>query len=515
MFFFKYLPLLTFLVICQFACQIKSPTYDIGTASKEDLEAFNGQLDFSLKESVNNPKLQIEFSFNAPKRNTVYLHLPSSFLKESNLYKRIINLKLLSQGSMEETTTPNIWMVKKANNDQVKIAYDIEKGEKPKGQESFFAPIIRNDFWQMVGAMGLVLPTYLFSNDINNDSEFELTINAHLPVGFSFFHSFGAQENKQKIKVSLHDLRDSLFLAGKNINRQKILIRDKPVYITFNGEWELFNRDDLAKDIAKLINIQRKVFNDDDFPYYLVNILELKDNCQDGTNFAGTAHKNAFRAYYPKKCPLSPAIKQLISHELVHTWIGKKIRVGKKRAGVDGKWFTEGFADYYGRILALKAGVISPQEYFISLGNMITHYYNSKENRETFSGYQSRAYTPSETFEKSTNNDLEQLPYEQGEILAHNINYSIKQKNKKYSLSNAILDMLSTIEKEKGFKIFSMQEIDYTIAKYNNFGITPFFKYILHGDIMFAPDQLQSCALLYKSAFPTLRDEAQCISLLY
>ncbi|CAN5407263.1 M61 family metallopeptidase [soil metagenome] len=67
-------------------------------------------------------------------------------------------------------------------------------------------------------------------------------------------------------------------------------------------------------------------------------------------------------------------------HELVHTWIVKRLRPKKMASPdldngtfVDGLWLAEGFTRYYEFLLAARAGQMSSDRFFSNVGNYFSH----------------------------------------------------------------------------------------------------------------------------------------------
>jgi predicted metalloprotease with PDZ domain len=69
---------------------------------------------------------------------------------------------------------------------------------------------------------------------------------------------------------------------------------------------------------------------------------------------------------------------QLVSHEFFHVWNVKRLRpieLGpfdyESENYTRGLWFAEGFTEYYGALMAVRAGVTTREEYFTALSNEI------------------------------------------------------------------------------------------------------------------------------------------------
>ncbi len=123
---------------------------------------------------------------------------------------------------------------------------------------------------------------------------------------------------------------DAVYTAGPHIRTKEIEVRGN-LYIALEGQWSKISDSEFINVISRLLTTQRQTWRDDDFPYFFVSFLSLAPDATliDLLDFAGSAHKNSFRAYFPSDCQLTPN-EQLISHELMHQWIGKQVKMGQK-----------------------------------------------------------------------------------------------------------------------------------------------------------------------------------------
>jgi predicted metalloprotease with PDZ domain len=238
-----------------------------------------------------------------------------------------------------------------------------------------------------------------------------------------------------------------------------------------------------------LLSTQRETFGDDNYPYFLVNFLSEDSDCSDNVKFAGTAHPNSFRAVFPggPKCIFKPEMRQLISHGLMHMWIGKIIRIkSEERGHIDGKWFTEGFTEFFSRLLAYHADVLTKAEFFSSLNRQLEKYFTSSERFVTLGSLVERMYRRG-----FSTRELEDIPYQQGEIMAWRLNSSIKLAttfNK--SLTNVIKDMLVDAQNAGGEKKLTMREIATYFDRYAPAVFAEEYAKIVNGKLLIPPDLL-------------------------
>ncbi len=475
----------------------------------KELAQFDFKIEVELVSLAGEPQLKIKESFIMP-RSEIMFKLPSIFLRTDRLYDRMSNVKVSGSAVLSyHRRDPSIILIEQEPGKRVELSYyysPYDERNYPGKQESFSAPIIRYDYVQFVGLMALAYPLPLMES-----KSFSLDFQWKMPSGFQMFNSFGAT-SQQKIITDFDKLRDSLFVAGSKMRSYELQVLGRPVYVSIESNFLRINDESFIEVIKKLLVTQRKTWQDDDFPYFFINILSNQQPCSGNIKFAGTAHTNSFRAFFPSDCPFLPEMKQLISHELTHMWIGKKIKVGKERGHIDGKWFTEGWTDYFGRLLAYNAQVLTETEYFDSLNRQLEKYSVSSAKYKPL-------YELVDTMYKReySSRDLEDVPYQQGEIMAINLNQIIKKSsNFRYSLKDVVRKMLKEAKLAGGVKNFSPSEIAQIVDEYDQGASNTFnaeYSKIEEGQNLY-PLNLDDCQILQKrsSRFPNSSGKEQVIS---
>lgn len=471
-----------------------SDIYGVAPLTRQELASMDLKVSVALvKNQAGSPRLLIRESFNMPRSGALALKLPDTFLRKDKLYNRIEDLSVTHGAILRpHETEPSVKFLEFPKGKRLEIKYLFRPNDpsEPQGSESFSAPIIRDDYFQFVGLMAFIYPMALLGS-----KPFQLTLEWSVPQDFSVFNSFGGNQARQIIVTDFDKLRDAFFVAGRNMRLREARVRNQPVYITFNGHWDYISDDEFINVVTSLLAEQRKTFADDNFPYFLINLLSVPQACSGEVKFAGTAHPNSFRAFFPSGCRFLPEMKQLISHELMHMWIGKIIKVGHERGHIDGKWFTEGWTDFFGRILAYRAGTISEAEYFQSLNRQLEKYFISSERLVTLHGLVSRMYRNG-----YSSRALEDLPYQQGEIMAWRINQRIKDRwGNRFSLEDVIRDMLKIARAHGGSKNFNFTEIRDVVNRYVPGALDEELAKIYNGRLLLPPE-LRNCRKRVRSS---------------
>lgn len=307
-------------------------------------------------------------------------------------------------------------------------------------------PIFESDFIHF--NTGAVLITY--ESDIEKLRK--IKINYDLPKEFSIVSSQNLGNNNE-FEQSISEFRNSAIVASTN-KIKKIKIKGNPVYIVSKGKWAFFDKEP-AYYLEKIIKMQRKFWNDFNFPHYVVVLIQSKAS-DDEKYVVGTHQANILTMKIPDgdKTKL-PVVFRTLSHELFHAWLGMKVKIPLPQG--DLQWFFEGVNDYYSLQLLLDNNLLSKQEYF--------RFYNELL----------QAYSLSPCIEAS-NQEVEKYyllrgPYAQiaemrGHILFKELSHSLEiKKMPSRKLDLALREIYKTFNKDKNHQI-NKTELDNIFAKY-------------------------------------------------
>jgi predicted metalloprotease with PDZ domain len=138
-------------------------------------------------------------------------------------------------------------------------------------------------------------------------------------------------------------------------------------------------------------------------------------------------------------------------------------------------WFSEGFTEYYTRLLLLRSGLMTFEEYIDNYNKVIVDYYCSpyrtEKNKRILKDYWRMGA-------------IRKLPYQRGDILAHNWNVLIRAATGgRFSLDNMMLDLLEAAQ-SRGV-IVSANNINKLIRRYLPQGVRDQIKeYIDNGNLI-------------------------------
>ncbi|WCR57000.1 M61 family peptidase [Rickettsia asembonensis] len=233
-----------------------------------------------------------------------------------------------------------------------------------------------------------------------------------------------------KFKVTPIELYSAIYAAG-DLRVYKIVDQKNPVYLSLHGQFDLKD-EEIASYINKIIKGQRAFFHDNDFPYYLISLIEGNQP----RHMDRTGLTNSFTAFIPQGLDKQDYI-MLLAHEHLHNWTGKKIR---NNLGGLNYWWSEWFTDYYSRVLALRAEVITLEEFVEAFNQFFQYYYLSPVINE-----------PNNLIKTDYWKDyaVQRLPYYRGFVFALYLDNLIKENNRSKSLDNVMLDLFKNSKEQE------------------------------------------------------------------
>jgi predicted metalloprotease with PDZ domain len=439
----------------------------------------NIELSYVFKPILNTPKprLQIDLYFKGNSSGKEGIQVPSNWVGKTQLYKNILDLTAESaQTTLQDTMEHELKEVHFTPGSRVHLRYFIEQPQKDLiKNRNYFLPIVQKNLIHFIGNALLVTPKW------PTNKRLKVSFNwIDLPKNWQVANSFGAKNTTQIIKADLIHLKGGLFLAGE-LRIYPTTVKNKPVYVAMSGKYR-FTDEIFVDTVQKVFTYQRGFWKDHHFPYYLVSLIPVSKEC---CFYAGLSLENAFATFLASDKAINFNLVHVLSHEIFHTWNGGIISPQHPYASV--AWFTEGFTNYYARLLNLRSGLIDLKDYIKDYNRVLKAYYESPYQK-------SMNYRVKNEF--WTKKSLNKLPYHKGDILAHLWNDRIKvySKNKK----NLDHFMRSYLQAAYAYRAsISPHNINLIMQPYLNENIDlEIKKYIDIGEVIVPTANLGSCITL-------------------
>lgn len=389
---------------------------------------------YLTKKPYVNVGVEITGSFSFP----IIIDLPYKWAG-TDYRKQIKNIKFANSNYQykiqQNKDTFQLVITASDNLKSLKFSYDVH--QKYNNPSDVMETIVRPHLIHTTGYGFLALP-----NDFNNKN-IKANINwENIPNNWKIISSHGIGNNINFIG-SPKDLLHAFYIAG-DVRLYQIMKGQTPVYLSLYGNFGLPDVKIIA-NTKKTIEVQRRFFKDYNFPYYLISNIEGDDHYSMG----GTALKNSFAAFLPVSMD-AVSSNILLAHEHFHNWTGGKIQKADEELDY---WWSEGFTEYYSRVLALRARQISLDTFIEECNNFFSNYYLSKVKNASNIKIKQEFWS---------NYDIHKLPYSRGFVLAIYLNNLIKRYDKNKSLDNVMLELFAE-HKNKKFSIDLFKKI---LSKY-------------------------------------------------
>lgn len=409
-----------------------APVYNDYQGSSAQKSKDNSPFDISYSiepfYDINAFRFIVVLEFKGEKSGETKIILPGEYGGQNN-GGGIKYLKALSENTyILDTDRPEYKIVRHPSGANIKIYYQVEelrKGDIELGNH--YMVVLKRNYFHFLGETFFIVPAW----DSGTEYKFRLNWN-HMPSNWNMANSFGANEKYQSVKLPLWKFRYSIFTGG-DFRIVKRTIGNYPFYLSIRGKWN-FSDDQLSDMIKEIFRTERDFWRDFNFPYYLISVLPIEGNGDQG----GTGRTNSYGLFLSKDRTLDYRLKRVIAHETFHTWLGEKIQFAEPEPLV--YWFKEGFADYYARLILLRSYQINLNDYIEEYNKVLNQYYTSSVRYEKNERLVSQFWSDS---------DMMRLPYQRGDIIAHNLNTAIiKNSGGIKSLDDLMRDLFKRSQNE-------------------------------------------------------------------
>jgi predicted metalloprotease with PDZ domain len=385
----------------------------------------------------NNPKLNVQLRFNGDVDGETEIALPNNFGSTQKLHRCIQKFTCTSKPQAILFDIDTLFVrIYHAPGQELTISYDIVQDFPIKSLNSTFAlrPIIQEEYFHVLGNSLFLLP--------NGYKDYDVTVEwKSFPKPWKLHNSMGTQQTTQRFYANSSRWLESVFVGG-DFKILESKVAGKPIYLAIRGSSWAFDHDVLLAMLQKTVETQRNFWGDFDIPYYSVTLIPLQQNIageffgNKDIYYMGMGLSNSFAAFAsPTKSLNVNSLFHLFNHEMMHDWIGYKIRNGGQSNDMQYAWFSEGFTEYFAYKNMYASGFINADEYVRILNEeFLSNYYQSDF-----------ASAPNSAIEKDFFNkeEINQLPYKRGCLLAFYLDNAIKfDTYNQHNLHDFMIEML-------------------------------------------------------------------------
>ena len=299
--------------------------------------------------------LHVTLAFQGGPEGMDTVEVPSHWAGET--LRGVTHLRAITGDTvLAEAASPGERLVRHPPNLEVTLAYDMVKDWTRLRHPAEFHGVLLPEYLEINGDNALVHPV------MPSQTPVTVHFDWRLPGGWALATSFGtspggagsaSSSRCQSYSGAWSDVQHALFTAGE-FRIHHFQIGARPAVLAVRGDWT-FTDDEVIADIQKAVGIVRDFWHDDNFPYYLVT---LKPFDEDKGDEDGSEFTNAFWLYLSRQDALSGTEFATLVHETFHTWNPRRMGFFSGEDYQALEWFREGFTQYYGYLLACRAGLI-------------------------------------------------------------------------------------------------------------------------------------------------------------
>lgn len=364
------------------------------------------------------PSLDITATFTGDKSGKTVLWFQNNSWGEKDLFRCIAQYQISGKkASISAFPDSSYFIALHAPGAKISITYTVVQ-DFEREITSFYRPLVQKAWLHAFSQAILMVPDHIFPTTAAKPT-ISLDWSA-MPADWAIHNSYGSGQRKQTIALAQEALLNGVFTAG-DFRVYPFAIQGYPVYFATRGQWLNFDDETLVRCLENALGELRAFWSDYDYPYFTVTFLPTEMAGADSElSYAlnGLALHQSFAASATNNRALQfEMIQYLFHHELMHTWIGRRIRNTHEELQY---WFSEGFTEYYTYKNMLREGILTPEQWALNFNNSVLKpHYTSALKSEPNSKIKDYFWTD---FEYS------KLPYRRGAIFAFWLDNQIKLK---------------------------------------------------------------------------------------
>jgi predicted metalloprotease with PDZ domain len=341
--------------------------------------------------------LQVELRLRGDASGLTRLQFPEQWGDARELWSYVRDLEVDGATAVRDDG-PAVRSISAAPNAPLVIRYRLVSGfdRDPTSDDGQpFKPIIRPAWFDVFGEA-------LFAFPAGREDDPATFAWRGAPPGFHFAsdleHLAGARPGV------VGDVLESIVIGGRDLE-----VRTDPsgqVRVALLGDYEF--TDDAFFDLALTVIAAEREFWGDKDGAFLITLAPQK-KVEGRLSLGGTGRSDAFTLTMSEDAPFAD-LRHLLGHEYFHTWNARQLG-GQAEGPAEGagKWFSEGFTEFYTWRLLLRAGLYSLEDFVAAWNESLVEYWTSPARD-----------LPNARIVADYWNDpsLNHLPYRRGSLLA-------------------------------------------------------------------------------------------------
>lgn len=374
--------------------------------------------------------LEVSQSFVGAQSGVTEIRLPNEWGGQTELYRALTQISVTG-GVLEARSEPARYLVRHPPNALLTLRFvaQSEVGETgPAKPGNDYRVRIRPSYFL---ALGNAIVADVVGIDPRAPARFILT---DLPKSARFASDLEHQDRTGKLSVA--DLKDSVLFGGEI----RVLDAGGGARLAIHGAIDALTDEDWQSAYGAIAAAQRRYWGSAEEPY-LVTIETTAPPEPGWVSVGGTGRNDGFAFYVTTNAP-AQTIQQMIAHEMMHTWIPRKIGATPTDDVAERKsyWLSEGFTDWAMLRVMARSGFWTPEQTIDRINAFLKDYdlspWRTRPNKETAAQFwRDRA--------------AQDLPYRRGMLAAMYWDDVVQTKTRGRKDFDDVLLRMQTLAKER------------------------------------------------------------------
>jgi predicted metalloprotease with PDZ domain len=342
--------------------------------------------------------LAVEIRLQGDASGVTRLQLPDRWAEARELHQYVRDLEVDGARTVV-TEAPALRRIEAAPGAPLVVRYKVVSAfdREPNANDGQpFAPIVRPDWFYVFGEALFAAP------EGREDAPARFTWTG-APAGFGFASDLEHLAGSRPGLVG--DVMESIVFGGAALKLRAHGDAGGQIRVAVLGEYGF--ADEAFLNLAQsVIAAQRDFWGDHGAPFLVV--MAPLEPAAGSLSLGGTGRSDAFALTVARNVPFEQ-LRHLLAHEYFHTWNPRELGVQREQDEMPGKWFAEGFTEFYAWRLLLRAGLYTLEDFIAAWNDALLEYGTSPVRNEPNTRI---------ALDYWNDPDVSKLPYRRGPLLA-------------------------------------------------------------------------------------------------
>jgi predicted metalloprotease with PDZ domain len=428
--------------------------------------------------------LSVAVNYSGEADGETEIVLPNKWGGHEQLYKSVRDLSL-DGGVLSQTKSPHLRLARHAPGARLTLRYRIvDDANGPPAKDAGgndYRAIIKPTYFHVLGnALVVRLAT--------TDGETPVRFRLHgMPEGAIFASDL--QHAQMGRALTFDDLMESVLVGGDF----RVIDAGGGMRLAIRGAWD--RRDESWRDgfqgVARAVRAYWRAENEP----YLVTVLPITNLPPTHTSIGGTGRSDAF-AFFATPNARNDTVDRIMTHEMQHTWIPRRIGGMPQKDEQLDYWLSEGFTDWATMRVMARTERASHAQVVSVLNEWLKDFDTSPV----------RSSPNSEILAKFWSDPAVQtLPYRRGMLLAHHFDHRVRVATKGAKDFDDVLAWMQARAKRKDRDMTAASLLKKAMRAVAGIDIGPdIARFVERGEVIALPsDMFAPCGVLREIKRPT------------